>query len=101
MGILNDDCSTSDGENTLILDGESGDEMIENEKNQSTMKSKKKRRTRSSRRTKVDQYDVAVGDEKEISCQWGPQSEWGPQTVALLPMMVQGLIVVQLDTTYF
>ena len=30
--ILNDDCSTSDSENTLILDGESGDEMIENEK---------------------------------------------------------------------
>ena len=65
LDILNDDCSTTDGENTLILDGESGDEMIENEKNQSTMKSKKKRRTRLPRRTKVDQYEVAVGDEVE------------------------------------
>ena len=65
LDILNDDCSTSDGENILILDGESGDEMIENEKNQTTTKSKKKRRARSSRRTKVDQYEVAVGDEVE------------------------------------
>ena len=66
LDVLNDDYSTSDGENTLILDGESGDEMIENEKkNQSTLRNRKKRRTRSSKRTKVDQYDVAVGDEVE------------------------------------
>ena len=37
--------------------------MIENEKNQTTIKSKRKRKARSSRRTKVDQYEVAVGDE--------------------------------------
>ena len=65
LEILNDDCSTSDGENTLIIDGESGDEMIENEKNQtSSLKNNKKRRSRS-KRTKVDQYDVAVGDVEE------------------------------------
>ena len=40
--------------------------MIENEKkNPSTLRNKKKRRTRPSRRTKVDQYDVAVSDEVE------------------------------------
>ena len=42
-----------------------GDEMIENEKNQTTIKSRRKRKARSSRRTKVDQYEVAVGDEVE------------------------------------
>ena len=62
LDILNDDCSTSDGENTLIIDGESGDEMIENEKKQSSMARNKKRRKPRSRRMKVDQYDVAVGD---------------------------------------
>ena len=31
MSILDDYCPTSEGESTLILDGESGDEMVENE----------------------------------------------------------------------
>ena len=30
LNVLDDDCSTSEGEGTIILDGESGEEMIEN-----------------------------------------------------------------------
>ena len=66
MNILDDDCSTSEGESTLILDGESGDEMIENEEKTSNMSNiKSKRRSKRKRHAKVIEHEVAVGSDVE------------------------------------
>ena len=53
MNILDGDCSTSEGESALILDGESGDEMFKNAVETSERANpEKKKRTR--RRRKVE-----------------------------------------------
>ena len=64
MNILDDDCSTSEGESTLILDGESGDEMIENDEKISNMsKIKNKRGSKRKRHAKIMENEVAVGSD--------------------------------------
>ena len=66
MSILDDDCSTSEGEGTLILDGESGDEMMENDEKTSPMsKIKNKRRSKRKRHAKIMEHEVAVGSDVE------------------------------------
>ena len=65
MNILDDDCSTSEGESTLILDGESGDEMVKNEERANREKKKKKKRTRTCQKVKDKMSEVAVGSDIE------------------------------------
>ena len=62
MNILENDCSTSEGESTLILDGESGDEMVRNEEKANR---EKKKRTRKRRKIKGKMSEVAVGSDIE------------------------------------
>ena len=76
MKALDDECSTSEGENMMVIDGESGDELEEltgtvsnseskSNRNPKKVKSKKKRR-------KHKDHEVAVGsdagDAEEMSC---------------------------------
>eukprot|EP00435_Cladocopium_sp_Y103_P000701 s3930_g1.t1 len=61
MNALDDDCSTSDGENILVIDGESGDEMMERPIQQGTKKVNKTKR----RRKKKKVHEVAVGWEED------------------------------------
>eukprot|EP00435_Cladocopium_sp_Y103_P002752 s6801_g1.t1 len=61
MNVLDDDCSTSDGENILVIDGESGDEMMERPTQQGTKKVNKTKR----RKKKKKIHEVAVGSEED------------------------------------
>eukprot|EP00435_Cladocopium_sp_Y103_P024953 s934_g6.t1 len=61
MNVLDDDCSTSDGENILVIDGESGDEMIERPTSQGPKKVNKTKK----RRKKKKAHEVAVGWEED------------------------------------
>eukprot|EP00435_Cladocopium_sp_Y103_P026723 s1517_g6.t1 len=61
MNVLDDDCSTSDGESILVIDGESGDEMIERPTPQGLKKVNKTKR----RRRKKKVHEVAVGSEED------------------------------------
>eukprot|EP00435_Cladocopium_sp_Y103_P010281 s2984_g2.t1 len=61
MNVLDDDCSTSDGENILVIDGESGDAMMERPTQQGTKKVNKTKR----RKKKKKVHEVAVGSEED------------------------------------
>ena len=63
LDILDDDCSTSEGESTLILDGESGDEMVENDEKiaEKASRAKKKKKMRRRKQSKARMHEVAVG----------------------------------------
>eukprot|EP00435_Cladocopium_sp_Y103_P000958 s6763_g1.t1 len=61
MNVLDDDCSTSDGENILVIDGESGDEMIERPSQRGTKKVNRTKR----RKKKKKVHEVAVGSEED------------------------------------
>lgn len=67
LNVLDDDCSTSEGEGTIILDGESGEEMIENPSGKVKIKmlTKKVGRKRKPRRRKPKVSEVAVGSDVE------------------------------------
>ena len=66
LEVLDDKCSTSEGEGTIILDGESGEEMVE--KNNTVPKTKKltKKKNKGRRRKKKSIVcDVAAGSDIE------------------------------------
>ena len=67
IAALDDDCSTSEGEGLMVIDGESGDELedlsdiVGRSNNKSPERSKKKKRKPS--RSKSHQHEVAVGSD--------------------------------------
>jgi len=65
LNELDDECSTSEGEGTIILDGESGEEMIENPSQKAKVKmlTKKVGRKRKQRRRTPKVSEVSVGGE--------------------------------------
>ena len=75
MAVLDDECSTSEGEGLLVIDGESGDELedlsdaVGRSDGESPKKSIKKRKKA---KLRGDQHEVAVGsdagDAEEMSC---------------------------------
>eukprot|EP00435_Cladocopium_sp_Y103_P055641 s3204_g18.t1 len=76
LEVISDDCSTSDGENMLVIDGESGDELedltdnIRSPKEKSSKKLKKKRG-----RHHDDHHEVAVGGDAEEAEQMSCHAE--------------------------
>ena len=75
MTVLDDGCSTSEGEGLLVIDGESGDELedLSDAVGRSDIKSPKKlMKKRKKAKLKGDQREVAVGsdagDAEEMSC---------------------------------
>ena len=75
MAVLNDGCSTSEGEGLLVIDGESGDELedLSDSVGRSDVKSpKRSMKKRKKAKLRDDQHEVAVGsdagDAEEMSC---------------------------------
>ena len=71
MAALDDDCSTSDGEGLMVIDGESGDELedlsdiVGRSNDKSPKMSKKKKKKRKSSRSKSHQHEAAVGSDAD------------------------------------
>ena len=75
MAVLDDGCSTSEGEGLLVIDGESGDELedLSDSVGRSDVKSpKRSMKKRKKAKSRGDQHEVAVGsdagDAEEMSC---------------------------------
>ena len=75
MAVLDDGCSTSEGEGLLVIDGESGDELedLSDAVGRSNVKSpKRSMKKRKKAKVRDDQHEVAVGsdagDAEEMSC---------------------------------
>ena len=75
MAVLDDGCSTSEGEGLLVIDGESGDELedLSDSVGRSNVKSpKRSMKKRKKAKVRDDQHEVAVGsdagDAEEMSC---------------------------------
>ena len=78
LNIINDECSTSEGENMMVIDGESGDELedltdvVGRSEGKSREKSKKKKKKKSKDEESKYIPEVAVGsdagDAEEMSC---------------------------------
>ena len=77
LNIISDECSTSEGENMMVIDGESGDELedLTNNVGRSEGKShnrakKKKKKSKDKKATKMPEVAVGsdAGDAEEMSC---------------------------------
>ena len=79
LNIISDECSTSEGENMMVIDGESGDELedltdnVGRSEGKSHNRAKKKKKKKKSKGKKVMKMpEVAVGsdagDAEEMSC---------------------------------
>ena len=80
LNIISDECSTSEGENMMVIDGESGDELEDltdnvgrsEGKSHNRAKKKKKKKKKSKGKKVMKMPEVAVGsdagDAEEMSC---------------------------------
>ena len=90
MAVLDDGCSTSEGEGILVIDGESGDELedLSDSVGRSDVKSpKRSMKKRKKAKSRDDQHEVAVGSDAVMlrKCRAMPMSMLSLRTTDAIP----------------